>query len=95
MRTMRHLIRERGGGHGIQGYVAGGRRGRCVARRTGGRAAGAVPLLEEREGDPREVNVLSYLIYTAVRLLEMRRVLKVAGSLWLHSTIWPVTISRC
>ena len=41
-------------------------------------------ILGEREGDPREVDVLSYLIYTAVRLLEMRRVLKATGSLWLH-----------
>ena len=29
-----------------------------VARRTGGRAAGAVPLPREREGDPREEHVL-------------------------------------
>ncbi len=39
-------------------------------------------------------SMFSCLIYTAVRLLEMRRVLKAAGSLWLHSTIRTATISQ-
>ena len=70
-------------GRGVQGHAEQGRRGSGVLRETAARegAATAIRLSQGRAIAGRPM--FSYLIL-AMRLLEMRRVLKATGSLWLH-----------
>ena len=64
----------------VQGHMVSLRRGRGVDQPHGGPVPGTVPCPAVRH----DTSDKSYLAYMAARLLEMRRVLKPTGSVYLH-----------
>ena len=84
-RELRGSHRQRGGGGSVQGHVDAVRLGRGVDGAHRGRAAGGVRTCSRLgEADARQGDAVVPLTMMAVRLMEMRRVLKPTGSLYLH-----------